>query len=34
VVESLSEAGIDLEAPFLNPGSADVYDIQVTGVRD
>jgi HopA1 effector protein family len=34
VVESLSEEGIDLEAPFLNPGSADVYDIQVAGVRD
>jgi hypothetical protein len=29
VVESLSEEGIDIEAPFLSPGSSDVYDFQV-----
>jgi class II lanthipeptide synthase len=31
VVESLADERIDLETPFLNPGSPDVYEIEVDG---
>ncbi|HEU5101388.1 MAG TPA: T3SS effector HopA1 family protein, partial [Roseiflexaceae bacterium] len=31
VAEHFAEQQIDLHAPFLNPGSADIYDFQATG---